>query len=167
MRCMCSVTTFFLSVLVILGISAPAWGGADEYLIIAGKSAGLIELGKPIPQKVMKSLGKPTTFTAPSPGAEGKDTGNYFWQGNLNVKINDGNGDYNVFQILVIGPRYHTARDIRVGSALNAVKRAYPMGKRVEAMDCDLGWEVSGMTFYINGGKVTSIGIEPRALGTH
>lgn len=150
-----------LILLVFGGIIQMAFGAADEYLIVPGKSVGSIEIGKPIPKAVMDAFGKPTNYTKPSPGKDGRDTGNYYWEGRLNVKINDGRGDFNVFQILINSPKYHTKNGIRLGSTTAEVKKAYPSGKKIEWMDCDFAWTVTGVAFCINGGKVVMISVVP------
>ena len=150
-----------LFLLVCGGLIQAVMGATDEYLIVPGKSVGAIEIGKPIPNGVMQTLGKPTNYTKPEPGKNGRDTGNYYWEGKLNVKINDGRGDFNVFQILLSNPKYHTKNGIRVGTAVGDVKKAYPSGKRIEWIDCDFAWAATGITFCINGGKVVAISVLP------
>lgn len=155
-----------LYVLTITGVYHRADGALDKYLIIPGKSVGLIELGKPIPKSVMKELGKPTNFTKPVKGKDGIDTGNYYWENNLNIKLNDGLGDFNVYQIFVINTKYHTEKRIKVGSKAAEAKKAYPGGEKVDVMDCDYGWEITGMTLFINNNKVCGISVHPESYGS-
>ncbi|MBI2266217.1 MAG: hypothetical protein HYU64_13785 [Armatimonadetes bacterium] len=144
---------------VLLGIALGVCAQEDRNLIVPGKKVGLIALGKPIPREVLKSLGKPTSHTAPLPGKDGTDTGNYYWEGKLNVKLNDGRGDENVYQIFVLSPNYHTAEGIKVGASWEQVRRVYPKGKKIEVMDFDFGWATPGMVFSISGNKVRGIGV--------
>jgi hypothetical protein len=151
--------SLFFAVLFIAPLTA---GEADHYLIIPGVRVGHIELGRPLSPALLKTFGKPTTYTKPSPGAEGRDTGNYYWKGYFNVKLNDGKGDDNVFQILVMHKKFSTAHGIRVGSSFADVKKAYPEGKKGEGMDVDFSWHVPGMTLDINENKVCAIGVHPK-----
>ena len=136
-------------------------GKSKRFVVVPGKSVGLIEIGKPISKKVMKLMGKPTRFTPPTSGKSGLDTGSYYWEGKLIVKINDGKGDMNVYQAFIISEKYYTTMGIRRGSDFSELKRCYPKGKKVEMMDMDFGWEIPGMTFGIYNKKVSSMSISP------
>lgn len=134
---------------------------SNRFLIVPGKSVGLIEMGKPISKKAMNLMGKPTNFTPPTTGKKGIDTGSYYWEDKLIIKINDGKNDLNVYQAFIISPKYYTTRGIRRGSTLAELKKAYPKGKKVELMDHDFGWQIPGMTFGVYEKKVTSMSVHP------
>lgn len=136
-------------------------GNSSRFLIVPGRSVGLIEIGKPISQKVKNLIGKPANFTPPTTGKSGLDTGSYYWEDKLIVKINDGKNDMNVYQVFVMSNKYYTARGIRLGSTLAQLKKAYPNGKKVEMMDHDFGWQIPGMTFGVFKKKVTSMSVHP------
>jgi hypothetical protein len=156
-------STVFLSFFIIAALACPLLAGEHgHYLIIPGVRAGHIEIGRPIPPALLKTLGKPTAYTKPSPGPEGRDTGNYYWEGYFNVKLNDGKGDDNVFQIFILNKKFSTAQGIRVGSSFAAVKKAYPKGKKGEGMDVDFRWQVPGMAFDISENRVCGIGVHKK-----
>ena len=159
------ITSFCIFIACILFSSQYAWAqsasaqSGQDNLIVPGVRVDGIIIGKPIPSAVLKKLGKPTTYTAPLPGKEGLDTGNYFWDGIFNVKLNDGRGDKNVFQIFVISRKFSTQKGIKVGSSWKEVRKAYPGGKKIETMDVDFGWSLPGITFNIAENKVCGIGV--------
>jgi hypothetical protein len=134
---------------------------SSQYLIVPGKSVGPIVLGKPIPDSAYKMLGRPTSVSPPSPGSDGLDTGSVYWENKLIVKLNDGKGDNNVFQVFVISPRFSTSKGIRRGSTFSQVRKAYPSGKKGQAMDSDFAWEIPGMSMNITNNKVDGIGVHP------
>ncbi len=137
---------------------------SNRFLIVPGKSIGLIEIGKPISKKVMNLMGKPTNFTPPTTGKKGIDTGSYYWEDKLIIKINDGKNDLNVYQAFIMSKKYYTTRGVRLGSTLAELKKAYPKGKKVEMMDHDFGWQIPGMTFGVYEKKVSSMSVHPVKL---
>jgi len=157
-------TLLALAVILWAGLVTGHAASTGGYLIIPGKSVGPIVLGKPIPPSAYKVLGRPTSQTPPGRGADGMDSGNVFWKSGLNVKLNDGRGDSNVFQVFVFSPKFMTAKGIRKGSTFAQVRKAYPSGKKEEAMDSDFAWAVPGMTIMISGNKVDGLGIHPLVL---
>jgi hypothetical protein len=158
-----SRSIIILTALLIVYGAVTALQAADNrnFLVIPGKSAGFIVLGRPIPPSLLKELGTPSTFTKPSPGEEGTDTGNYFWEHTLNVKLNDGKGDMNVFQVLILSPRYRTEKGIGIGSSFEAVKKAYPAGRKGEGFDCDFSWSLPGLEVSIYQNKVCTMAVIP------
>ena len=153
----------FINLLSCAAFSAEKGGiqSSNRFLIVPGKSIGLIEIGKPISKKVMNLMGKPTNFTPPTTGKKGIDTGSYYWEDKLIIKINDGKNDLNVYQAFIISKKYYTTRGIRRGSTLAELKKAYPKGKKVEMMDHDFGWQIPGMTFGVYEKKVSSMSVHP------
>ncbi|MFP4497436.1 MAG: hypothetical protein ACLFQV_04430 [Vulcanimicrobiota bacterium] len=150
-----------ITILTLVISSAGFAEDTNDYLIVPAKRVGIFELGKPVPQAAFKTLGKPDKYVEPSPGGEGVDTGLYFWKAKLLVKLNDGVKDNNIFQIMIISPKYKTAKGIGRGSSFEDVKKAYPNGETIETMDSDFAWNLPGIFFAIDGGKVSTLGISP------
>jgi len=153
------VSLLALFILLLSAHSSYSGEYSPDYLIIPGKSVGPIEIGKPISGKVFKMFGKPTSYSAPSPGKKGIDTGSCYWKDRINVKLNDGKGDKNVYQLFIMSQKYYTSSGIRIGSSFRSVKKAYPRGKKEEGMDVDIVWKARGIFFGIYKGKVINIGV--------
>jgi hypothetical protein len=67
------------------------------------------------------------------------------WQSRgIQVGLNDGVSDTNVYWILCGNPQFRTDRGIAVGSTSVAVKKAYPSGQLVKLQPGTHAWAVRG-----------------------
>lgn len=159
----CSRSCFWISVFLVIVLMGVAPVGAavsaddDAWLLVAGQRAGLFRLGQAVPEDARQRWGKPDAETA----VDGPDSGNLTWNELANVKIGDEAGRPNIYQVFVISPRFHTAEGIAIGSTEAELKRAYPSGRTVEAMEADFSWCLPGISFDVCEGRVCGIGIHP------
>jgi len=119
---------------------------AGTFLIVPGKSAGPVLLGKPLSPGVFDAFGRPDTAIAPK---EDMDSGVYEWKNNILVKLNNGKDKNSVNTIFINSGDFKTSEGITVGSSLDNVKKAYPGGRKSDEIpDADFGWEANGIAFH-------------------
>ena len=123
-----------LLVLLLGPAQAQSWIKASRVLIVPGKAAGVIALGKPISSQADKLYGKPSSVQHADPGPGGRDTGSVVYgppaefelKSGFLVKLNDGKGDANVYVIYLRGVRAYTAEGATMGQAYQKTRAIYP-----------------------------------------
>lgn len=120
-----------------LPLHAQSWVRDTRIEVHPGRSAGAIVLGQPVSAQAQALYGPAASFTEPSPGPDGQDTGSLVFgssdgfelrQGIL-VKLNDGRGDQNVNSIFLRGVRAATPQGVTMGVSLAKARRLCPGGQ--------------------------------------
>lgn len=153
-----------------LGGLAQDWTAA-KLLVQPGRAAGAVVLGRPIPSNITSKYGSPASPTAPSPGAEGKDTGSVVFgttngfqiKKGLLVKLNDGHGDNNVYSIYVRGLRAYTPEGAVMGMTRLKAMSVYPGAQvAIDAMTGEQTLTIPGLTMVFANERLVEMVVSPK-----
>ncbi|MBI3927890.1 MAG: hypothetical protein HY319_20280 [Armatimonadetes bacterium] len=127
-----------------------------------GKSAGPIELGKPLSKEVYRALGEPT-YRRDATAGQGSGLVRWSLPGpqparKVEAILHDGRNPQSVLAVRVKGVRAMTDRKVRLGDPVAAVRRAYPDGKLGlhEQYDTDV-WKIPGLNFLLRDDRVEEL----------
>lgn len=161
-----------LVALALPALAAGEWRTA-RLLVVPGRSAGPLRLGEPLSPEAFRVLGAATWQQAPEPGPDGMDTGSVTWGGEaqtelthgVNVKLNDGKGDDNVFTVYLVAVRAITDRGAYLGCTLRRARQVYPEARLLgeeELRDYSAGLEIPGLVMLFHEGRLEEMVVLPR-----
>lgn len=169
------MNTRWLLLLALLFSLAPAsaqeWTRTTRLLVVPGQSVGVIYLGQPLPAEASSLYGAPTSYSEPTPGPEGQDTGSVVFgktagfdlTRGLLVKLNDGRSDSNVYSIIAADVRAYTAEGVTMGMSQARAKRIYPQAARgTDEMSGLPTLSVPGLTMVFANDRLVEMAVRAR-----
>jgi hypothetical protein len=158
----------YLFALLFLSLPAAAqdWTTSTKILVKPGLSVGSIVLGRPLPDNVASLYGTPTSTSEPLPGADGMDTGSVVFgstdgfelRRGLLVKLNDGNGDQNVYSIYAKGVRAYTAEGVTAGMSMARARAIYPQASQgIDDMTGEPTLRIPGLLMLFANDRLTEM----------
>jgi len=126
----------------------------DYYLIIPGVSAGLFQLGKPIPNNADRIYGKPINYIPPD---ESEDSGIVEYKDGILIKLNDNKSKNNIYSIYITNNNsFKTTNGIKIGCSFHEVLNKFPIGKfSNDVNEADYEWALnSGLAIFFSKDKV-------------
>lgn len=152
-------TLTLIILLLSLPLAAQEWTTSTKFPIVAGRSAGAIVLGQPVPANASQLYGAPTSRSEPVAGPDGRDTGSVVYGSTAGfeikkgflIKLNDGRGDNNVYAIYVRGVRAFTPEGATFGISLAKAQAIYPQGKAgTDELSGGRNLAIPGLTMVFN-----------------